>query len=257
VTSTPSSPKSGDVTTLVEKPLVRRSIVEQGLPYTEYRQDLRRDFIHSCGYCSLCESEAQGLAFQIDHYEPQSRRPDLKDIYSNLMYACDECNRLKSDIVPPESAAEAGYRFYRPDTDLWGDHFASTGMRLSHTSNVGEFSIEALDLNRQSLRRLRELRSRLWASSEQVAKGILGLRRFRVDQLPPSIRSRAAAAIARVELGAEVIGDKVDDVLRDAAHSPLIDPDADKSGRRDEWRGKFDALKGLYPGAWRGRNAAS
>ncbi len=236
-------------------PLVTRSIVEEGLPYASYRQYLRKDFIHSCGYCSLSEFEAKGLAFQIDHYEPQSLRPDLENAYENLMYACDECNRLKSDLITPPAAVAAGYRFYRPDADIWSEHFQSSGQRINHVTNVGEFSIEALDLNRQSLRRLRDIRARLSSCNEQIVKGVLGLRRFRIDQLPAGVRSRAKAMIAALEAGAESSADKVDDVLREAAQSPLLDPDLDRAERRNEWRSNLDNLKVLYPGVWRGRQS--
>ncbi len=236
-------------------PLVVRSIVQEGLPYSSYRQSLRRDFIYSCGYCSLSEYEAQGLSFQIDHYEPQSARPDLEDTYVNLMYACDECNRLKTDLTPPPDAFANGYRFYRPDADIWDEHFTASGHRIDPTSNVGEFSVEALDLNRQSLRRLRDIRTRLSDCSEQIAKGVLGLRRFKLDQLPVSIRGRALQAINRVANGADEMANNVDAVLEAAAQSPLLDPDPEKAERRADWQKNFRAVQGLYPGVWRGRQA--
>ena len=36
--------------------------------------------------------------FEIDHYIPQSQRPDLRDAYDNLLYTCASCNRLKQDF---------------------------------------------------------------------------------------------------------------------------------------------------------------
>lgn len=235
------------------QPMVVRSIVQEGLPYPSYRQSLRKDFIYSCGYCSISEYEAQGLSFQIDHYDPQSARPDLENSYNNLMYACDECNRLKSDLTPPPAALENGYRFYRPDQDVWDAHFGISGQRLNAGTNVGEFSIDALDLNRQSLRRLRDIRSRLSECSEQISKGVLGLRRFKIDQLPVNVRGRALSAINRVAAGADEMADNVDAVLEAAAQSPLLEPDVEKSDRRHGWNDNLASLKGLYPGTWRGR----
>lgn len=234
-------------------PLVVRSVVDGGLPYADYRQVLRQDFLYSCGYCSLCEFEAQGLSFQIDHYEPQNSRPDLENEYLNLMYSCDECNRLKSDIAPPSHAIAAGYRFFRPDEDIWEHHFEGSGYRLNHRTEVGEFSIETLDLNRQSLRRLREIRTRLTNCNEHITKGVIGLRRFKIDQLPASIRAQAVAAINRATAGADTIANQVDTVLEAAAKSPLLDVDIEKAVRRAARRAGLAELKGIFPGAWRGK----
>ncbi len=239
----------------VSLPLVVRSIVDSGLPYSEYRQVLRDDFFYSCAYCTLSEFEAQGLSFEIDHYEPQTSRPDLENDYSNLMYSCDECNRLKSDIAPPANALLEGHRFFRPDNDPWDHHFVSSGQRLNSKSNVGEFSIESLDLNRQSLRRLRDLRARLHECDAHIAKGIAGLRRFKIDQLPAPVRARAVSAIKSLANGADDMAENVDAVLKNAARSPLLDPDDEKPERRASRASHFDRLKGLYPGRWRGREA--
>src|SRR4051812_645405 len=84
--------------------LVQRSQVAPDLPYGAYRQVIRYDFFYTCAYCTMSEAEAQAIRFCIDHYEPRSARPDLERNYTNLMYACDECNMRKGDRCPPESA---------------------------------------------------------------------------------------------------------------------------------------------------------
>jgi uncharacterized protein (TIGR02646 family) len=149
--------------TLTHKPgpLVRRSAAPADQKFAEYRQYLRYDFFYSCGYCTISEAEAQALRFTIDHYEPRGARPDLEHEYSNLMYSCDQCNTLKGDRCPPASARADGYRFFRPDHDIYQEHFQNNGIRIESTSNVGYYSIQALDLNRLALRRLREIRERL------------------------------------------------------------------------------------------------
>jgi HNH endonuclease len=80
--------------------LVVRSVVEPVEHYDEYRQVLRFDFFYSCAYCTMTESEARGIRFTIDHYEPQSARRDLVNEYSNLLYACDTCNIRKGNRCP-------------------------------------------------------------------------------------------------------------------------------------------------------------
>lgn len=233
--------------------LITRSPVEPGLPYLDYRQTLRKDFIYSCGYCTLSEFEAQGLRFTIDHYEPCSARPDLKNEYSNLIYACDECNVLKGDLSPPSLARAEGYRFYRPDEDRYTDHFAPSRHRLNHITKVGHFTIEALDLNRQSLRRLRELRERLIACNEFVTQGVLALRGVRIDRLPQAIKGRALLAIRDAAGTANDLEESIDQVLRSAASSPLLDVDVEKEGRRRSRNENFIGWRALFPGAWRGR----
>ncbi|HUS38460.1 MAG TPA: HNH endonuclease [Pirellulales bacterium] len=43
--------------------------------------------------------------FDLDHFSPQTTRPDLSTEYENLVYACHTCNLRKSDkeFVDPES----------------------------------------------------------------------------------------------------------------------------------------------------------
>jgi 5-methylcytosine-specific restriction endonuclease McrA len=80
--------------------LVTRTTVPPAKHYSEYKEVLRQDFFHSCAYCTMAESEAQGIRFTIDHYEPQKARPELINYYDNLMYACEECNLRKGDRYP-------------------------------------------------------------------------------------------------------------------------------------------------------------
>ena len=235
--------------------LTVRSTVQIGLHYKEYRDYLREDFFFSCSYCTLSEFEAQGIRFTIDHYEPQSSRPDLIDDYNNLFYCCDECNRLKGDLVPPQTARNGGLRFFRSDSDVRSEHFVASGVRLSDLSGIGYFTIEALDLNRQSLRRLRDIRRRLDDCDEVVAHGIMALRRFHIDRLPARIRGSALKAIRDVTEVAGNHQERIDYVLKAAVKSPLLDIDEGKKERRTERADIINNMQGLFPGKWRGRKA--
>ncbi len=237
------------------RPLVVRSEVADGTPYAACRETLRYDFFYCCGYCTMSEAEATAIRFTIDHYEPRRARPDLENAYSNLIYACDECNERKGDRTPPEAARAAGYRFFRPDNDVHEDHFRGVGIRIEGASPVGEYSIEALDLNRQGLRRLRGLRDRLYDCDEAVVRGIHALRKSHIDRLPPETRARASTSIRQAENMATQIAEDIDGLLRRAAKSELIDPDPEAKGRNLKRREWLQQLQTLFPGEWRGRSS--
>ena len=180
--------------------LVKRSPVEPGQAYGEYRQILRKDFFYSCAYCTISEAEAQGIRLTIDHYEPRSSRSDLENAYDNLMYCCDPCNTYKGDRCPPLAARQDGQRFFRPDVDRFSDHFQLNGIRLIEKSVTGYFTIQALELNRSSLRRLRQIREKLSHCATLVEQGVRGLRNFPLDLLPKNIKGAAARAIRLIPL---------------------------------------------------------
>jgi 5-methylcytosine-specific restriction endonuclease McrA len=238
----------------LQTPLVVRSNVQAGLRYGEYREHLRHDFFCSCAYCSMSEAEALAIRFTIDHYEPKTARPELENEYSNLMYACDECNTRKGDRSPPPDARANGIRFYRPDTDVFDDHFELSGIRLNPRTSIGDYSIEAIDLNRYQLRKLRELRQRLANCQDMVAQGVLALRRFHLDQLPTAIKLRAAGTINRAIALAESTANEIDDLLRNFARSPLIDDVDETTEHVAERNGKLNGWEAMYPGIWRGRS---
>ena len=239
-----------------ESSLVERSTMVPGLPYTEYREILRDDFLYSCAYCTISEFEAQGIRMTIDHYEPKSLRADLADDYGNIMYCCDDCNMLKGDRCPPQAAREAGHRFFRPDQDYRHEHFAKIAKDegVHGISTVGEYTVEYLDLNRPTLHKLRRIRERLDNCHRHVVHGVLGLRRFPIDQLPQSMRARAAQRIAQWEDMSENYASDIDAILRGIAYSPLIDRDPEREARAERRAAAHRKLEGLFPGeSWRAR----
>ncbi len=235
--------------------LVTRSVVPAGLNYPEYKSYLRRDFFYSCAYCTMCEAEAMAKRFTIDHYEPRNARPDLEHAYDNLMYACDECNTRKGDRCPPIAAREAGFRFYRPDTDRHDDHFEHNGIRLNGKTPTGEFTVETIDLNRTCLRRLRHIRQRASDCHRYMVTGIASLRNKRLDQLPQHIKFQATKNISALDKFAGAIEDELDTLLRKFAMSPLVDPEPlpgdDEEKRASERDAKLKRIHALHPGAWR------
>ena len=68
--------------------------------YSSYRPWLRDEFCFRCVYCLRREKWGRLLgAFHIDHFVPQSQDPMLACEYTNLLYLCEACNALKSDLA--------------------------------------------------------------------------------------------------------------------------------------------------------------
>lgn len=221
--------------------LVTRSPVPIGLPYAEYRQYLRYDFFHSCAYCTMAESEASGIRFTIDHYEPRSKFPKLENEYSNLMYSCDECNIRKGDRAPTKGMRDSGIRFFRPDVDAYAESFQRAGLLLSGLTAIAEYTIDAVDLNRLNLRRLREIRMRLADCEQLISLGIRGLRTVRIDRMPREVRKTVQDALAKFEESATAIAAAIEEVLRRHARSPYLDEDPDREAAR---RDRLKKLRG-------------
>ncbi len=129
------------------------------------------------------------------------------------------------------------------------------GCQLEQADRIGEFSIEAIDLNRLALRKLRDIRQRVTKCAELVTSGVLALRRFHIDQLPPDVKGSAAATIAQAIKAAEGTADEIDSLLRQYAHSPLIDPDPESDKRAKERAAKLEGWNVLHPGSWRAPRA--
>jgi hypothetical protein len=234
-----------------ETGLVVRSTPPAGLEYPAYKQHLRVDFFHSCAYCTISEAEARAIRFTIDHYESREARKDLVNEYGNLMYACDICNTRKGDRYPPLEARKDGYRFFRPDQDIRSDHFERSDIFIREKTTVGWYTIQTLDLNRLSLKRIRELRARLSECDQYVVDGITALRSFPADTLPLDVRAKALKKIKEAMDVADDLGAAIDSVLRDFAKSPLVDPDGDAEERAKERAKQMRELEAMYPGSWR------
>lgn len=231
--------------------LVVRSAVPANLDYGEYKPYLRKDFWYSCAYCTMNEAEAKAVRFTTDHYEPRQAREDLVNDYGNLMYSCDVCNERKGDRYPPPEARKDGYRFFRPDQDIRSEHFERSDVYVKEKTNVGYYTINALDLNRKALRRLRELRSRLSQTDQYIVEGITALRQFPLDALPMPIRAQAIQKVKEAMDVADDLAEAIDSVLRDYVKSPLADPDGEAEQRAKQRAKQLQELQAMYPGAWR------
>lgn len=237
--------------------LVVRSTVPPELPYLEYRGYLRVDFFYQCAYCTTTEFEAGGVRFTIDHFEPRNARPELVNVYDNLLWVCDACNTRKGDRVVPPSAQADGIRFFRPDREIRRDHFHHDGYRVEGKTPCGDFSVQMLDLNREALRRIREMRQRLLECDAEVAGNLMRLRQFPIDQLPQGIRGRAVRALGEAQSVAAQIPTEIDELLRARAKSHLLDHDPSEDVEAQKRAMAAAKLKELYPGSWRAPRQAA
>lgn len=196
--------------------------------YSEYRDTLRWDFWYSCAYCTLTESEAAAVGFNIDHYLPRARYPELANDYSNLFWSCAHCNGFKQDY-PTEAAALKGYRFYRADMDEPSEHFAHSKVNPTRieplSEEIGRYTIEQLNLNRKSLRVVRDLRERFFGSKRDLINGLRQLEGLRLDSLPRETRTKFIRARARLTTNSQKVADAIDEfLLREFNRSELLDP---------------------------------
>jgi 5-methylcytosine-specific restriction endonuclease McrA len=239
--------------------LVQRSEVPQKRHYGNYLQELRIDFIYSCAYCGITEFEAQGIRMTIDHYEPRRFYPKLENDYGNLMYCCDRCNTLKGDRNPSLSHRERGLRFFRPDQDYRHEHFSGSEeapFRLNGRTPTGDFTIEFLDLNRQKLVKLREIRHTLTNAYGYALHGIRALNAFSIDRLPREFRATARRRIEQWRGMFEKLANDVDTVLTGIAFSGILDVDPEKETRAAARAAAGKRIEGLVPGeSWRTRAA--
>lgn len=127
--------------------------------YRQYRELVRQDFRMCCAYCLLGEILASGTeGFDLDHFRPKWRFPDLAKDYYNLYYACHVCNWIKGGKWPPPKLEQLGVCFVDLCSDDWDQHYQERedGCWVGRTLS-GQFTIDALRLNRAHLVEIRAL----------------------------------------------------------------------------------------------------
>lgn len=123
---------------------------------------MREDFRATCAYCLLEEKWAAGVEnFEIDHFRPQSKFPELSLEFYNLYWACHVCNRTKGIQWP----ADRRYTFVDLCAQDFDDQFIelANGMWSGKTM-AAKYTIEALRLNRPHLVEIRRLLKKINAS---------------------------------------------------------------------------------------------
>ena len=126
--------------------------------YRRFRPYIRENFNECCAYCLLHELLAGGAEnFELDHFKPKSRHPDLTHVYENIYYSCHPCNNIKHDIWPTDELRAKGYRFVDPCHDDFSTHFTEADGRWEPLTAAGDYSQERLRLNREHLIKIRRM----------------------------------------------------------------------------------------------------
>ncbi len=87
--------------------------------------------------------DGQG-AFGADHLRPRVSRPDLATTYSNLVYCCNRCNRVKGQTLlslDPAVTAFAAHLRVKEDGDVMG--LTGDGRQLIHVIGLDSASLTA------------------------------------------------------------------------------------------------------------------
>jgi hypothetical protein len=120
---------------------------------------LRRDVIkragNRCEYC-LLPAEAAFYPHEVDHVIAEKHGGTT--IINNLAFACWRCNRHKgSDLTSFDPQTQQLSPLFNPRTQIWSEHFAYEGERITGLTPEGRTTISLLQLNSDA--RLTERRS--------------------------------------------------------------------------------------------------
>lgn len=196
--------------------ILPRSEVPKQADYHDFRTDLRKDFRCACDYCSIWESEAEGIGFEIDHYLPQRGHPDLVNDFQNLVWSCRPCNRYKWDWDPDDSRFRPDQIVFRSDKHVRTDHFESAPhYEVQGTTPLGKFTCQRLRLNRPMLKRLRECRDRDVRAERTIKDGLRRVRglALKIDSVPPELRGDVLRLKADLERASADIHDAVTEII--------------------------------------------
>ncbi|MDY3561305.1 HNH endonuclease [Gemmata sp. JC673] len=118
--------------------------------YQAYKPWLRDEFVFRCVYCLKREtwgSSVSGHAeLGADHFEPQSLNEELAATYTNLIYACNDCNSYRRAEPLP----------INPLTTPLADHLVVDDRgKITGKTTAGQDFIDLFDLDAPGRDRLR------------------------------------------------------------------------------------------------------
>ena len=122
-------------------------------PFPRYRQAVRSDFRLFCAYCLTHEQDMNGPElFDMDHFRPRSRFPELGRNFYNHYYCCKRCNSIKSDKWPAEDVLAQGICFVDLCVSRFEDHYQlNEDQSWSPITRSAAYTIEQLRLDSPAL----------------------------------------------------------------------------------------------------------
>lgn len=113
---------------------------------TRLKAQIRRRARFRCEYCQFPEHAAE-LHFQIDHII--ARQHGGKNDATNLAFACFRCNSHKgTNLAGVDPQSGQVIRLFHPRQDLWREHFAWNGPKLTGLTLIGRATMGVLRINR-------------------------------------------------------------------------------------------------------------
>lgn len=115
--------------------------------YQQYKLWLRDEFVFTCVYCLSRETWSRNSNFYgVEHFKPKSSfKAGIVD-YDNLLYACNECNRIKGAKALPADL--------HPEVAGWGQdlQIQDDGSIIALTKRgiaiIKWFELDSAELNR-------------------------------------------------------------------------------------------------------------
>lgn len=92
--------------------VVRRHAPAGYTDYTSFKPWLRDEFSFRCVFCLLRERMLGSIGqagFAVEHLTPRTTDPTRECDYTNLVYACSQCNSFKGDLGPVLDPCRAAY----------------------------------------------------------------------------------------------------------------------------------------------------
>lgn len=202
--------------------IVKRIPAPKLMSYRGYRKYLRLTFSCRCAFCTIHEGDLGGLRFfTIEHLVPQSRDTTLQHQYSNLLYACDECNALKGGDWHTGDPVITGRGYLDPcvhDYDLyfkvWNDGV------MEGLAPVADYMIEHLWLNRRFLITLRLERNKDQDRLLEYDKLITQTRRILDATSDPQKKSEARRVVSNLQAAKSLVQARITEcqICRPEAH---------------------------------------
>lgn len=108
------------------------------------RAMVRRRAQGRCEYCQLHETDADFLAFHVEHIV--AKQHGGNDHPSNLCFACSECNWAKGTNLGGLLNGKL-VRLFNPRRQAWNRHFRWKGAALVGKTRCGKATARVLNIN--------------------------------------------------------------------------------------------------------------